>query len=84
MIAKFNGTCRICRAAIAPGEEIQILLRKWTHAACKAAEIARRSKAAGAPREVPQATFGNESVTFVGTRGCRRRARVSFQSQQQL
>ena len=47
MRAQHAGGCRLCKNRINPGEEVSIFLRRWTHAACKAAEIARRVKTAG-------------------------------------
>ena len=73
MRAKRSSRCTVCSSPIRPGDEIGAFLGKWVHTSCKEADIARRAKAAGAPTEVPQTVFGNETVTYVGTRHWRRK-----------
>lgn len=72
MIAKFNGTCRSCDAGIHPGEQIEIFLKKWTHTACKAAELAART-AAGKRVELELVMPDEEEPEYAGTRFYRRR-----------
>lgn len=81
MKAKRTSRCTVCSATIEVGEEIAAFLGKWVHDACKRADIARRAKAAGAPTQVPQAVFGNDTVTYVGARRWRRKGLVYLRSQ---
>lgn len=70
MIAKFNGICRWCDAGIHPGEQIEVFLKKWTHTACKKAELAARTHAAGEVVVIP-AEEPPEVREFVGVRRIR-------------
>lgn len=84
MKARRTGRCTPCGKRIEVGNEIETFLGKWTHAACKAADIARRAELAGGPTEVPATDLGNGTITYVGTRRWRRRGLKFLKSQQRL
>ncbi|MEW2498355.1 hypothetical protein AB0942_33205 [Streptomyces nodosus] len=77
MKAKRSSRCTLCSDQIEAGDEIGALLGKWTHLACKQAEIARRTKSAGAPEVLPPVLPDNEKVTYIGAR-LRNRQGIAF------
>jgi hypothetical protein len=73
MKARRASRCTVCSDQIQVGDEIGAFLGKWVHAACKTADIARRAKAAGAPKVLPTAMPDNEMITYVATKRLKRR-----------
>lgn len=73
MKAKYPGSCTSCAIRIEPGEEIQVLLGRWTHASCKKDAIARRTSGAGAPVELELVMPRNIPKQYVGRRSYKRR-----------
>jgi hypothetical protein len=84
MKARRTSRCTVCGYQIQVGDEIEAFLGKWTHAACKAADIARRAELAGPPVELPTEDLDNETITYVGTRHWRRRGLKFLRSQERL
>lgn len=84
MKARRASRCTPCGSRIEVGEEIAAFLGKWTHATCKAADIARRAELAGAPIELPAEDLGNETITYIGVRTERRRGLRFLKSQDRL
>ncbi len=82
MRARRASRCTVCSENIQVGDEIEAFLGKWVHAPCKAADIARRAKSAGTVTVIPQDRFGNDSITYVGTRHWRRRGLKFLKNQQ--
>lgn len=84
MKARRTSSCTPCGGGIEVGDDIAAFLGKWTHAACKAADIARRAESAGPPVNLPDAGLDNESVTYIGTRHLRQRGLKFLKSQERL
>jgi len=73
MKAKYPGSCTSCAIRIEPGEEIQVLLGRWTHASCKKDAIAQRTATAGEPVELELVMPVNIPHQYVGRRSYKRR-----------
>lgn len=81
MKARRASRCTVCSDRIQAGDEIGAFLGKWVHATCKAADIARRAKAAGAPKVLPVVMPDNDHVTYIGVRTERQRGLKFLRSQ---
>jgi hypothetical protein len=84
MRARRASRCTVCSDDIQVGDEIGAFLGKWVHGACKAADIARRAKAAGAPKALPTVIPDNDKVTYVATKRLKRRGLATLQGRDRL
>lgn len=82
MKARRASNCTPCGQRINVGDEIAAFLGKWTHAACKEADIARRAALAGPAVEISPEDPDKDAVTYIGVRSERRRGLRALRDQQ--
>jgi hypothetical protein len=82
MKARRASKCTPCGERIEVGDEIAAFLGKWTHAACKEADIARRAALVGPPVEIAPQGPDNATVAYVGVRSERHRGLRALRDQQ--
>jgi hypothetical protein len=84
MKARRASRCTPCGERIEVGDEIAAFLGKWTHAACKEADIERRAALVGPPVEIAPQSPENDTVPYIGIRSERRRGLRALRDQRRL